>query len=299
MVKEYYIALDSFYIKLRNCLTEYYKKEPKSVFFSLFNVKNNIRTSFLSQSSKAFDDIFKEEYEYLISNGYIVSIGNFEKYIITTKGIWFIETDKDILDIDKLFSFLDEKYLNIQFFGNKPLNDKEKILLMVLIAVRSFSKETAIDLKRSKVVNQKLEELIYDSFDLLTKHGILSKLNRDNLLDYEGNENAVSDFIRHREALVRNSRNIYKTLGGQKYFLDLFTNSILQVKEIGYLIWLIYGDLLNFNNEKELMEFFKKNAYEKCIFLYDAKNFIFINPDYDKMLKNSFKEYHLFKNKNS
>lgn len=297
MRKEYCLVLENFYLKLRNCLTEYYKKEPISILFSLFNVKNNIRTSILTESSKHFDEIFKEEYEYLSSNGFIASIDNFEKYIITTKGIWFIETERDILNIDKLFNFFDEKYLNIQFFGNKPLNGKEKILLILLISVRSFSTETAINLKKGKVALQKLEELIYDSFDLLLKHGVLLKLNREKLLDYEGNENAVSDFIRHREALARNSRNIYKILGRQKYYLDVFKNSSLQIKEIGYLIWLIYGDSLNINKEKELIEFFKKNAYEKCIFLFDSENFTFINPDYDKILKNSLKEYYIFKRK--
>lgn len=297
MRKEYCLVLENFYSKLRNCLTEYYKKEPISVLFSLFNIKNNIRTSILTESSKHSDEIFQEEYEYLSSNGFITSIDNFEKYIMTTKGIWFIETEKDILNIDKLFNFFDEKYLNIQLFGNKPLNDKEKILLILLISVRSFSIETAINLKKGKVVLQKLEELIYECFDLLLKHGVISKLDRDKLLDYEGNENSVSDFIRHREALVRNSRNIYKILGGQKYYLDIYRDSSFQNKDFGYLIWLIYGKSLNLDKEKDLIEFFKKNAYEKCIFLFDSANFTFINPDYDKILKNSFKEYYIFKRK--
>lgn len=297
MRKEYCLVLENFYSKLRNCLTEYYKKEPISVLFSLFNIKNNIRTSILTESSKHSDEIFQEEYEYLSSNGFITSIDNFEKYIMTTKGIWFIETERDILNIDKLFIFFDEKYLNIQLFGNKPLNDKEKILLILLISVRSFSIETAINLKKGKVVLQKLEELIYECFDLLLKHGVISKLDRDKLLDYEGNENSVSDFIRHREALVRNSRNIYKILGGQKYYLDIYRDSSFQNKDFGYLIWLIYGKSLNLDKEKDLIEFFKKNAYEKCIFLFDSANFTFINPDYDKILKNSFKEYYIFKRK--
>ncbi len=297
MRKEYCLVLENFYSKLRNCLTEYYKKEPISVLFSLFNIKNNIRTSILTESSKHSDEIFQEEYEYLSSNGFITSIDNFEKYIMTTKGIWFIETERDILNIDKLFIFFDEKYLNIQLFGNKPLNDKEKILLILLISVRSFSIETAINLKKGKVVLQKLEELIYECFDLLLKHGVISKLDRDKFLDYEGNENSVSDFIRHREALVRNSRNIYKILGGQKYYLDIYRDSSFQNKDFGYLIWLIYGKSLNLDKEKDLIEFFKKNAYEKCIFLFDSANFTFINPDYDKILKNSFKEYYIFKRK--
>ena len=172
--EEIFEYLLRFYKKLKTNVLSNNKKSSGSVLLDLLNMKSNSRYSFLDKSSKKDTLSPKDFISYLVKNNYLRPTDSVGKYTLTAKGILEVEQRIDKLDIYKITDFMDKKYFNL-FDKTKELTDKEKITLLMMIAIRSFSKDSAINLKKGELTLNKLKQLIIDSFTLLLKHKRIKK----------------------------------------------------------------------------------------------------------------------------
>ena len=289
MKEEEKLFLSKYYEKARQKYLLEKQKNVTSILIGFLETKNNIRYNILNSASRKEDKISMGTITNLLKQGLIRRADKINNYVITAKGIWLMEKENDDINLEKLIDFLDKKYFNL-FGGNKSLSDKEKIMLLFMIISRSFSEKTPIDLKKENRTKDTIETIIIQSHHLLKDNNILKSLAEKDLLNRKGNEHPVSDFIRHREALVRKTNSLYKTLRDQKYCLDLYIDGNFKVEELAYLLWLIFNTNMNIQIQEEFLKF-SENIYQKSIFLYNTKEFTFFQPKYDDEIKKAFDEY--------
>ena len=134
------------------------------------------------------------------------------------------------------------------------------------------------------------QTIIKRSFLLLKKYSIIKNLTEKKLFNLEGNEHPVSDFIRHKEALVRKTNGLYRTLRDQKYCLDLMPNDHFKVQELAYLLYLIFGTKLNNQLQEDYLKL-SENIYQKSIFIHSSEDFSFFKPKYDDVINSALDEY--------
>lgn len=289
MREEDHSYLKKYYEKVKQSYFFDKKKEIKSVFFQLLKIKNNARYNILNHASRKEDSFSKNIITNLLKEGLIRPTDKINNYVITAKGIWKIESKNKDIDLETLLIFLDDKYFNL-FGGNKDLNDKEKVMLLFMIVSRAFSEDAPINLKKGENAKDEIGTIIKRSFLLLKKYSLVKSLTENKLFNLEGNEHPVSDFIRHKEALVRKTNGLYRTLRDQKYCLDLMANNHIKIQELAYLLWLVFGKKIN----NQLLEDFLKlseSIYQKSIFIYGSGDFSFFKPKYDDEINNALDEY--------
>jgi len=286
-IQEY---LSKFYKRLYDTLKVKGKLKADSVLASFLNLKSNVRYAILDASSLR---------ESIVPQNILSDLGRLELvrltdkvgyYTITARGVWAVETDKQLGKLDTILSELDEKFFD-PYQEAKPLTEKEKAIILTLIGVRAYSKGAAIDLKRGDRALDVLAALLEDSYDLLAAHKVMKSLRKGDLFGKRGNEHPVSHLIRHTDALPKKTRGIYKAPGDQKYFLDLSKDSEVSASDLGYLLWLVYADGLTHDIEADLVRFCNEKAYETSIHLFDIGAEHFAKPPYDNVLKKAVDEY--------
>lgn len=282
--------LNSIYTLLKNRLILKKKLKNNSILISIMNVKSNEAFKLLSESVIKKTSIPYDVFNYLLSNNYIRMADKPENFIITVKGIWEIESKNKIINTNILLEFIDKKFFGV-FKDIGKLNEKEKVILFTMIAVRSFSPESALDLKKGNIVLSCLEELIKDSFNFLYKNNIISKLNLEILFGAQGNEHPVSHLIRHTDALLKRTRGIYKTLGKQKYYLDLLNDKKISTEGLVLLLDSIFESNITPHLKQEISDFCIEHSYSKSKYLFDLNVHNFAHPIYDEQFNEALESY--------
>lgn len=277
--------LEKFYNKLYNNLIFNKKLRNKSVIFSFLKIKSNERYRQLDTSSISSLKIPNEVLSYLEKNNLVRSTDNVNNYVITAKGIWIIETKKNLINEQKIIEFLDGKLFDL-FKGNKPLTDREKVIITAMIAARTYSDESVVDLKKNELCMDAWKEIIDKTYEELIKFKVIS-LKPAALFGKRGNEHPVSHLIRHTDALPKKTKGLFKALGNQKYYLDVYQEDELSQNDLAYLFWLVFEGKLNPETVNGLVNFLNAIAYEKNIFVFDLKKHIFSNPIFDDIIRDA------------
>jgi predicted transcriptional regulator len=233
----------------------------------------------------------------LKENELIRSSDEISKYIITAKGIWFIEKYDKVIDEDKLVKYIDTKVFLGAFEDVKPLSDEEKIIIFSMLSARAFSNMSTVDMKKDDAVKNIWKELFLNCADKLTEMKIIKIQPGDIFTGKADYEHPMSHFIRHTDKLPRKTKALYRAPGENKYYLDVSFENEIKIFELGYLYWLIFGDKINITQIDELYEFCKQIAYDNCIKLFDMDKHIFANPKYDESIKNGIRESVISKQK--
>lgn len=267
-----------------------------SVLVSMLNVKSNEAYKLLSESGINLISITHETFDSLHAYGFIRMAEKPEKYIITVKGIWEIESQNGGMNADILLEHIDQKFFDL-FSKAGQLTEKEKVILFAMIAVRAFSAESALDLKKGDIVLVRLEEILTSSHEFLAKHHVIDRLKLVDLFGAKGNEHPVSHLIRHTDALLKRTRGIYKTLGKQKYYLDIYDDTHLSKDGLITLFGFVFGSGMNIELKYEVAEFCSSNAYEQSTYLFDLNVHKFANPIYDEQFNEALERYYAAKYK--
>lgn len=283
--------LATIYTNLRMNLQLKRKLKGHSVFVSFFNLKSNDIYQLLKASAIKRKSLPKNTFEALLSRGFIRGAGEPDDYVITAKGIWEIESKKGAINPDILIDYIDSKFFDI-FKQGGQLAEKEKIILLSMIAVRSFSDESALDLKKGESVLSCLQSLLESSFYLLLKTGIVINVKLEELFGAQGNEHPVSQLIRHTDLLPKRTWGIYRTLGKQKYYLDLLDGDKISEDRLIMLFGSIFGSAITDSIKTEVSIFCEKNAYDRSYVLFDVNTHRFANPIYDEQVNEAFEKYY-------
>lgn len=283
-------------IKERLILKKKFKED--SVIISLFTIKSNVTYKILKESAIVLDSTKKMSFQKLESLGLIRLTDETNLYCITAKGVWEIEKENGMLDIEKLVKNIDGKFFESRFFREPVLSDKEKVLILSFIAIRAFSKQSSLDLKSSETALEKMQNIITTSFNLLKEEKLLQKLTLSDLFGKRGNEHPVSNVIRHTDQLLKKTRGIYQTMGNQRYFLNLYPENNFSKNDLIHLFGSVFQDKLTIEKKDKFIDFLKNTAYNDCMYLYSDLNAqLFLNPAYDSIIDEALEMYLISKNK--
>lgn len=286
--------LNKFYNLLYDNIERNKKLENNSVFISLLKIKTlTPRQKILRESSKSSSDIPTDVIKTLLSEKLVQSSDEIEKYTITAKGIWTVEKEREILNEESLMSFIDSEYFII---GEKikPITDREKVILFGMIAARTFSKDSLIDLKRDNYQDTWMQ--IFDmSYEKLKSLKIIKEA-KDELLGSSKTEPNVVNLIRHNIYLTRKIKGLYHTTNKMQYYLDISDGDQISHQKLSYLLWQIFQGNLAKDSIDDVMNFCKKIS-NMGIFVFDMNTHIFSMPKYDLVLEDCIKDSIISKRK--
>lgn len=289
MTSESQECLSRHYDRLRAKLLTGGKLPNNCVLLALLDSKSNERYRLLADYSISDKSVPQSIITELLGLEMIRESDQLGTYVLTAKAVWHVDNEKAVSQ-DDLIGGIDDKYLNL-FCKGKKLADKEKAILFLMITLRSFSEESAINLRQGDLALNHIEELLLTCHSFLNSFGVVSANDGERLLQKKGNEHPVSRVIRHTDFLPKKTKGLYKAVGGQKYFIDIYRNSAMQVNDLAWILWKVFDKKLTDQNIDKLSAFCEKNAYDKGIYIFQDLSQSFISPMYDELIMKAFSEY--------
>lgn len=287
-------SLKRFY---QSCLDRFQfhgKLRGGSLLLSGLDVKNNTRFGLLSEASIESKKIDADHVTELLARGLIRETDNPGRLVITAKGIWEVELSEHSLDAPKLVDYIDQK--DFALFAKSRLTDKEKVIIFCLVAVRSFSADSCVDLHQDDATMEAWRRVIEKSHDALQELGIVPDLSKSELLRTKGTERPVSHLIRHTDALPRKTKGIFRAPGRQRYYLDLFDGVTIPVERLSFLLRLIFGGNLDVTGMEAVLDFCRSAAYGDAILVFDfpggasgKSEHVFAKPIYDDVIREALR----------
>ena len=167
------------------------------------------------------------------------------------------------------------------------LNDREKIILFMMISTRTFSENSAVDLHKRDTVKDKWREMLERSCNLLDDLNILTKPDKESFLGKKGNIHVVSSIFRHNSQMVQKTRGLYVYTGKYEYYLNLYKNSNLSQDNLSYLFWKVFKDNISSESADRVLQYCNEISREESIFLFDMSKHVFSMPEYDTIIKDA------------
>jgi len=261
------------------------KKMPsESILISSLSLKSNdILRALIDSSMEAYkipSDVIIE----LTGQDFIRNTGDPKKYAITAKGVWEVEKNRGIYSENDLINYVDEKYFD-KFEKNKPLGDREKIIVLALLATRAFSEKASADMKREDRIKDRWLMVLMQSYDFLYDFGLIKKLVKNDLIKDEAIEHDASHILRHNVDLPKKTSLIYTSKGDNKYFLDVLENEVVSPKKVALLMKIVFEDKISLDTADKIEHFCKDMAYDNAAYLFDLDNQVYVNSKNDDSLR--------------
>lgn len=281
-------VMEKFYRKLYNTIERDKKVHNDSVFLTLVQTTKNKSRKLLRDSGiEPFsipDSILKK----LQSKGYIRQTDLANVYVLTARGVWEIEREKNVLNDDKIIKYFDKR--KYDFFGKiKALNEREKVILFSMIAARTFSKNSVVDLTKDSCKKIWLD-IVKESFNMLREIDILDKKKDKNILGNAKAEYPIVNLFRHSDQLPIKTKNIFTSKGNLKYYLNLYEDNSISRDNLAFLFWLIFeGKEPSLADMSKINHFLKNVSSDNSIYLFDLDDHEFSNVEYDNIIKDAIK----------
>jgi len=275
--------LKRFYISLSDNLRREKRSRENSVLLSFLKTRSASRYRLLRKSALNSALIPREVLTTLLSKGFIQCIEGIDSYSITAKGVWHYEREKDLMNQETLLSYINDEYFIPTIKGD--LNDREKVILFMMISTRTFSEKSTVDLHKRDAVKDKWREMLERSYDLLDDLNILMKPDKESFLGKKGNIHVVSSIFRHNNQMVQKTRGIYIYTGKHEYYLNLYKNSNFSQNNLSYLFWKVFKGDIPSESVDRVIEYCNEISKEESIFLFDMPEHAFSMPKYDTMIK--------------
>ncbi|MBC8213112.1 MAG: hypothetical protein H8E71_00505 [Candidatus Marinimicrobia bacterium] len=275
--------IDLFYNQLKNnTIQSITTLTNKSVFLTLIRSKNtNIILEKSSLDKSNFDINVVDE---LKLKNYLTELRtDSNRLILTGKGLFFAEKSKGIIDENKIVNYIinDWKF-KLTVKKKFKLSDKEKIILLSMVSVRSFSTESCIYLKEYRMCDKWLK-IFNSSYDYLSNNGMI---NGKNPFDqqYRGNEHIVSNTMERQQPLKNKTNYIFRLPGSRKYYLDIMEGNTVSYNKLKLLLSLIIQPIqITAEFIDDFSKYCLKNSQKYGIELFTQP--LFNNHNYDNVIK--------------
>lgn len=276
-------VLSHFYNHFKNRIMDsQIKIEHKSLLLTVIKLPVNQLSRLLTDSTLNNRSFSQAELDRLAHERYVRPLGELGKphdYAITVNGIWYVEFNKNDMDINRLLDYFQETKLSFKV-TNKPLKDIEKTILFAMIAIRNFSAALPMDLNTPSFGDYWIE--IFDMCtNYLYKIEAVSKEKWNTLRP--GNEHPISYVMRRANDLPQKTIHIYQTLGKHQYFLNVDHGDTPPQKQLLFLYKLILGHVETKELIKDIHAFCCDVAYDKSKNVRET--FEYINPEWDTILE--------------
>lgn len=276
--------LNRLYDSYRESLEARKKLRSQSVLLSSFGIKKNERFRAMMDASKSLNRLPSEVLLELRENEFIRNTDDVDSCIITANGIWEVEKNRKILDVNGLLTFIDDNYFDL-FEKRKPLTEREKVIVFGMLSTRAFSAESSVDMRKDDLVKDVWKDVMISSYNELNELGVMNKLLLDDLMPEGGIEHPASHLIRHTDQLPRKTKTIFNAIGKNKYHLDVEDGDSISVDKLAYLFWLVLGKSATPDNLESIHEYCTKTAYNASIYVYDMAEHKYSSPKYDEIMR--------------
>jgi hypothetical protein len=257
--------------------------KKKSVLLTITASSSNIQTKILKtlEESCFESHLFKiKEIKFLLDEKLVrSSVYDLKSYVLTSKGIWFVEVEKDLISLDKFIDFVEAEILTEKIV--RKLTDIEKTILFSLISIRCFDINSCMDINESYRADQWL--LIFTKCrDFLYSN----KLLKDKLKFKKiGHEHPASAEMRRINKLQIKTHFIYDFTGKKQYYLKISKGNKSKT-ELRFLFDLI----LSGNNEPDLLneitKFCNDLAYNNTKYVTEISN---LTRHYDDLIRSTIR----------
>jgi hypothetical protein len=286
MDEDTFLELENFYLKLDQAVRKLKKKKTKkknhSLFLQILQNSHVDNTVILHESAMNCAFIPRVHFSTLLSNHLIREFDEENRYCITGHGIWVVETQNKIIDQNALLDYIDSKYFDKAKELREPLQSNHKVILLSMLALRAFSKDSRLDLHGGENMVKALKEVTEESYRLLVQQGIIEE--KETLYGTTDTEPPLTNLYRHTDEL---RQRVYVARSGKKldYYLDLYRNGRLDTELVAYCFRRLIGTPQKSIDFNAFYEFCKKIPKDKSIFIFNTEKHIFNNPKYDDVLR--------------
>jgi hypothetical protein len=276
------LHLYQFYNVLKENLNQNKKNTNYSILLNFLRTTQPNIYKILKNSSKNKNLIPNNILINLLEKGYIQNFEDFNSYIISARGIYFIEKKENILNEEIFLNYMEKEYFSTKI-SKIDLNDREKVILFALILGRSFSIDSSVNLKKKELITNKWYEILKYSFEKLYELDII-KLKFDKIFIGTENVHIVSDLFRHNIKMQEKTIGIYNYGRNQEYYLDLYKNNNFNKDKLSYLFYKIFINKLTINNLDIIINHCNEISSNYSYYLYEKKH-VFSQPEYDIIIK--------------
>jgi hypothetical protein len=257
-----------------DCISNLEKKKKSLILISLDANKNTIRNALNASKIEGNDQLHAN----LISEGFIRCIDP-GSYSLTAKGAWYVETEYYNFDINMVLEHLDmSKFMP----DNSKINDKNKVLLLVLLASRCFTEDTCAEYSTEETENV-FRNLFENSSNFLAKHGyvksgeLFSKTKASSKSELGNYTNSIDKLPSHTFYSFKSGNN--------KYYLDVAQGGIINKKFVSSLFKVAFGGNINISDIDDIVTF----CNEQCMhfgYVYHLKsNISFSGSEIDEIIE--------------
>lgn len=286
MSEEYLLTLkEDFYDKLWKNVSNTSKMQKSSIYLTFLRGNKNNILQYLDNSAVFSESLDPQVANELVEKGFIRSGNDFSKYVMTAKGVWEIENRLEKISFETLMDDIDEYKYDIKWGGELP--NKEKVVILSLIALRSFYEKTPLNRKNGEKANQNVHEVVLETIKFLDNSIDGFKYN----IPEKTRESPVNSIFARLQKLPEITRGIYKFKEGQSW-LDIYDEEkeTLSEDKLSYLLWKVFGGNLSFEEQNKIDSFCSNILYNHKNYVYNSEeleSFIFADISYQNVISNS------------
>lgn len=238
------------------------KKEDSLILSMISRNSNTIKRAFLAASydsgttkSGVMNTLNEEGYVREVSPG---------KYILTARGIFYVEFKLHPLEVDHYIDWIDREFLQMDA---GPISDKNRVILLSLFAARCFSEESCATY--ADTIHEKaFMDLLNDSDQFLTMQGII----KPGSLNFNSkSKSRISSILNQIDKLPSSTGMKFTAAGDKKYYLNVLNNGGIDRQSITFITKIIMGDNPSLRSIQELEEFCNR-TYKKYGFVFSKFN---------------------------
>lgn len=228
--------LEQLYDKYDGWLRENKRMKDDSVLLSIIRSTNSGRSLLLRNTVEEYID--QNTAGYLIDLGLIRESDDRGKYAFTMSGLFYTETT--LLKKDKFFTEGDKYYLDV--FKKISISDRDRIILLTMVALRTFSEKSAINMRESDGVQDEWWSILNKISEMLVEEKVIRE--RTSLANYTISEieHPASDVIRHSDRLPPATKNVFIKPGNNTYYLSVAKNGRIMTDILADVLELIFED---------------------------------------------------------
>lgn len=275
---------------VRNYAYSRKKLYKNSVLLTIMNSSSTDNTKILSISAENLKNYTTAQIHTLLNNNYIKIIENIDKetdVILTIKGIWSIESET-IIGIDDILTNIQSLKLNFAD-SIEQLNEKEKVIIFSMIALRVFSPDCCMDLS-TDLNSDRWQDIILKQIDYIKGINISKKNNP--ILEKKGYDHPMRSLMRHANNLPNKTMGIFSPLGNYQYYLDIKIEDEIKAKaQIGFLLSEVFPSLNSIEIKDSVSKHLQDIAHNESILVNPKVTFISFL--WDRIIKDAIDDIYL------
>jgi len=249
-------------------------------------LSNNDRARVIKDSSTKY---IHSEAPILKEYGLIKDSDEIDSYILTSKGIWYLEAKYE----DFTERFLN--YIDARFFETtkrESISPRLKTALFSMATMRIFSINCTVDMRESANVKDEWWSILKKASEQLSKSGIVKE--EEDLKNYKSkreSEHPALNIFRHSDKLPRATKGIFSKTGDLQYYLDVIDTTNLDFpdpEKLAYILYQIFSEKLDSFLAEIMYEFMCSFCRREGIKIQESLKVSYFQPEYDNIIQMAF-----------